>query len=584
MVADYVVMYIEAVPNRSSPPAILLRESYREDGKVKKRTLANLTHWPSDKVEGLRRVLRDETLVCAEDAFECVRSLPHGHVVAVLGALKKIGLDRLISSKRSSERDRVLALIVQRILAPGSKLSTARALAPETATSTLGEVLGISGCSEDELYAAMDWLAKKQQAIESKLAARHLSGGSLILYDITSTWFEGRKCPLARIGHSRDGKKGTLQIVIGILATQEGIPVAVEVFEGNTGDPSTVSAQVEKVRERFGLDRVVLVGDRGMLTDARIREDLRPREGISWISSLRAPAIRKLVQQGTIDRSLFDETDLAEVRSPDFPGERLVVCCNPLLADERARKRDELLAATERELEKIAEATRRARRPLRGEAQIGLRVGKVIDRFKVAKHFHIEISETSFAYERNEEHIEQERALDGIYVVRSDVPEQELSAEDLVEAYKGLSRLERVFRCMKTVDLKVRPIFHHNEQRVRTHVFLCMLAYYVEWHMRRDLAPLLFDDHCREEARAARRSIVAKAERSQPALRKARRKLTDEGEPVSSFQDLLGQLATIARNRVRATGQKDTSEFEMTSTPTALQGRAFELLGVSPRL
>ena len=577
-------MYIEAVPNRSSPPAILLRESYREDGKVKKRTLANLTNWPRDKIEGLRRVLRDETLVSADDALECVRSLPHGHVVEVLGSLKKLELDRLIASKRSAERDRVLALIVQRILAPGSKLSTARALAPETATSTLGEVLGISGCTEDDLYAAMDWLAQRQQALESKLAARHLQEGSLILYDITSTWFEGRMCPLARIGHSRDGKKGTLQIVIGILATKEGIPVAAEVFEGNTGDPSTVPSQVEKVRKRFGLDRIVLVGDRGMLTDARIRDDLRPREGISWISSLRSPAIRRLVEQGAIDRSLFDETDLAEVRSPDFPGERLVVCRNPLLEDERARKRDALLAATERELEKIAAATRRARRPLRGEAEIGLRVGKVINRYKVAKHFRIEISETSFTYERNEDHIEQERALDGIYVVRSDVPKQEASAEELVEAYKGLSRLERAFRCMKTIDLKVRPIFHYNEQRVRTHVFLCMLAYYVEWHMRRDLAPLLFDDHEREQARAARQSVVAKAQRSDAALRKASRKLTDQEESVSSFQDVLRQLGTIVRNRVRAKGQTDAGEFELTSTPTALQARALALLGVSLRL
>jgi len=558
----------------------LVRHSYREGQKVKHRTLANLTHLPRHVIDLVRRALKGETFLAPEDAFKILRATPHGHVAAVLGTIRQLGVDRLLAARSTPARQLALAMIAQRILAPGSKLSLARTLDPETATSSLGEELDVSGASEDELYAAMDWVKKRQTQIEGKLAKRHLENGSLILYDITSTYFEGRKCPLARIGYSRDGKRGTLQIVIGLLTTHEGCPVAVEVFEGNTADPQTVFSQVEKLRERFGLSRVVLVGDRGMLTEARIREDLRPREGLSWISALRSPAIRKLMEQGSIERSLFDASNLAEIQSPDFPGERLVVCMNPILADERARKREDLLASTEADLEKVARATRRKRNPLAGKDEIGLRVGRVINHFKVGKHFRIEIQDDGFHYERDEERICAEAALDGIYVIRSDLGEGRADAQKLVEVYKGLSNVERAFRCMKTMDLKLRPIHHHKEDRVRTHVFLCMLAYYVEWHMRRRLAPLLFEDHDKPAARALRDCAADKAVRSDAARAKAASKRNEAGERVSSFKDLLAHLATRTRNRVRpCAGTQD--EFQLTAVPTAIQARAFELLGVA---
>ncbi len=575
-------MYVDTVPNRNSPPAILLRESVRQAGKIRKRTLANLSSWPAAQIEALRRILRGENLVPAE-AFETVRSRPHGHVAAVLGTLRRVGLELLLGAKRSRERDLCVAMIVARILEPRSKLATARALGAETLHSTLGEVLEVETADEDVLYAAMDWLLKRQERIEQQLAARHLSAGTLVLYDVTSTYFEGRHCPLARLGYSRDGKKGKLQIVFGLLTSSEGCPVAVEVFEGNTADPKTVSSQVAKVRERFGLQTLVLVGDRGMLTSARIREDLRTRPGIDWITALRAPAVRKLAEAGVLQPGLFDERDLAEIASPDYPGERLIVCRNPLLAEERARKREDLLAATERELDKIAAATQRARRPFRGKARIAMRVGKVLGRFKMGKHFRLQIARQSFRYARHAERIAAEAALDGIYVIRTSVARQTLGPEDTVRAYKQLSTIERAFRSLKSVDLKVRPIHHHKADRVRAHVLLCMLAYYVEWHMRRALAPILFDDHDKQAGESLRRSIVAPAQRSPEAQAKARTKRTRDGQPVESFQSLLADLATIVKNQNRAKGAP-ALQFETITTPTSQQQRALDLLGVSHRL
>jgi transposase len=574
-------MYVATVPNRASPPAILLREGYREGGKVRSRTLANLSHWPAEKIEALRRVLRGEAVVEADKALEIVRTRAHGHVAAVLGTLRRLGLDTLIASKRSPERDRVVAMICARLLDPCSKLATVRELNSETLTSTLGECLELGEISEDELYEAMDWLVARQERIEERLAKRHLAEGIFALYDVTSTYFEGRKCPLARFGHSRDGKRDKLQIVFGMLTDPKGCPVAVEVFEGNTGDPKTVASQVKKLRERFGLERLVLVGDRGMITSARIREDLG--SGIDWVTALRAPAIAKLVDSGSLQLGLFDDRDLAEITDPAYPGERLVVCRNPLLAEERSRKREDLLRATERELAKVATATVRARNPLRGKAAIALRVGKVLGRFKMKKHFRLEIGEDSFRYERDQKRIDREAALDGIYVIRTSVSAELLSAEDAVRSYKNLAAVERAFRSLKSVDLKVRPIHHHLADRVRAHVLLCMLAYYVEWHMRERLAPMLFDDDDKPEAEQLRRSIVAPAQRSRKAQSKARTKRTENGGPVHSFQTLLKDLATVAKNCVRANTAGE-STFDVITTPTPLQQRAYDLLAVSHRM
>lgn len=576
-------MYIEHVPNRNSPPAILLRESYREGKKVRKRTLANLTKWPRELVEGLRALLRGGSAVDPDEGLEVLRSRPHGHVAAVLGTVRKIGLDRLLAPRPGPERERVIAMICARILAPGSKLATARGLNEETLSSTLGEQLRLGEVDEEDLYAAMDWLLERQGAIEAALAQRHLEDGTLVLYDLSSTYFEGRACPLAHLGYSRDGKKGTLQIVFGLLCDRRGCPVAVEVFEGNTADPKTVGAQIAKLRERFGLDRVVLVGDRGMLTEARIREELRGQEGLDWITALRAPAIRALVEQKSLQLSLFDQRDLATVTSPEYPGERLIVCKNPLLGEERRRKREELLAATEQELDKIVQATHRPKRRLKGQDKIGLRVGKVLNRFKMAKHFTLEISEEDFAYHRDEAAVAAEAALDGIYVVRTSVAESLLGEAQSVQAYKGLSKVERAFRSLKSVDLKIRPIYHHLADRVRAHVLLCVLAYYVEWHMRGELAPLLFDDEDPQAGAARRTSPVAPAQVSERAERKAATKQSEDGRPIHSFHSLLADLATIAKNRIQVTllgATTETRTFDRITRPTPLQQQALDLLGV----
>jgi hypothetical protein len=572
-------MYIEKVPNRNSPPAILLREGWREGNKTRKRTIANLSSWPAYKVEMLRRLLQGETLVAVGEGFQIIRSLPHGHVAAALGTLRRVELDKLIASKPSAQRQLVLAMIVARLLDPTSKLATARGFGEQSASSSLGQVLRIETADEEDLYEAMDWLLTRQVAIEKKLAQRHMDEATLVLYDVSSTYFEGRSCPLAQMGHNRDGKKGKLQIVFGLLCNQHGCPVAVEVFEGSQGDPKTLASQVQKIRERFGLKRVVFVGDRGMLTDARITEELRPVEGLDWITALRSPTIRSLAQQGVIQPSLFDEVGLAEIRSPDFPGERLIACRNPFLADERRRKRQELLEATEQELAKVAKATLREKRRLQGAEKIGLRVGSVLNRYKVGKHFRLHISEEAFRYERDEEKIAEEAALDGIYVIRTSVPDDILNTQEAVRAYKGLSVVERAFRSMKSVDLKIRPIHHHLADRVRSHVFLCMLAYYVEWHMRQGLAPMLFDDDDKLGGEALRESVVAPARRSRKAGQKAATKRTEEGLPVHSFQTLLKDLGTITLNKIMVAGEC----FEQVTSPTRLQQRAFDLLQIPLR-
>lgn len=585
----YVGMYIATIPNRSSPPAILLRESHREGKKVKSRTLANLTHWPAEKVESLRRVLADEPVAPVRvgspggsGEFEIQRSLPHGHVAAVLGTLRRLDLDRIIAAKRGPERDLVVAMIAARVIDPRSKLATARGLGCETAFTSLGEALEVSAATEDDLYEAMDWLLPRQAAIEKSLAAKHLTEHTLVLYDVTSTYYEGRTCPLAKFGHSRDDKKNKLQIVFGLLCNAEGCPVGVEVFEGNTADPKTLTKQIEKIQERFKLKRVVLVGDRGMLTEARIKQELRPN-GLDWITALRSPAIRALMDEGVIQPSLFDERDLAEITSPAYPGERLMACRNPLLADERARKRKELLAATEKDLNPIVVATQRRKNRLRGKDRIALRAGRVLHRHKMGKHLQLHITDDSFRYERDEESIAAEAALDGIYVVRTSLPASTLGTDQTVLAYKGLAAAERAFRSLKTVDLKVRPIHHRLEGRVKAHVLLCMLAYYVEWHMRRALAPILFDDDDKPAGQARRTSVVARAQRSARAEQKAATKQTRDGQPAHSFQTLLADLATLTKNRVRFQRSNDATMTVYTQ-PTAVQQRALSLLQVSANL
>lgn len=572
-------MYVETVPNRNSPPAILLREGWREGARVRKRTLANLSHWPPAQVDRLRRVLKGELLVSPHETLHLTRSLPHGHVAAVLNTLRRLGLEKLLDRSRHRRRDLAVAMIVARLLEPRSKLATARGFRPETATSSLGEVLELNSADEDDLYQAMDWLLPRQPRIERALAKKHLCEGSLVLYDLTSTYFEGRHCPLACYGKSRDERPGNLQIVFGLLTNGEGCPVAVEVFEGNTGDPATVAAQVNKLRERFGLQRLVLVGDRGMLTAARIVEDLQPLSGIDWITALKSIEVRKLVSEEALQMSLFDQQDLAEITHPDYPGERLIACYNPLLAEERKRKRRELLAATEKKLAEIVAATERPKRPLRGEQKIALRVGKVLGRSQMGKHFQLHIDRDHFSWQRDQAGIEREAALDGIYVIRTSLPAQESSNEETVRRYKNLATVERAFRSLKSVDLKVRPIHHHAADRVRAHVFLCMLAYYVEWHLRKALAPLLFDDDDPAAAQAQRDSIVAPAARSPKAQRKARRKRTDDGLPVHSFQTLLQDLATITKNKM----QMGEQSFAMITTPTEVQQRALGLLQVPCR-
>ena len=575
-------MYIETIPNRSSPPAVLLREGYRENGKVVKRTVANLSHWEPQLVEHFRVLLKGGVAVeSAASLLSIERALPHGHVAAVLGAARGCGAASWFGSAPEALQPVLLAMLVARVIEPGSKLATHRSLHDETATSSLGRVLGVGQCSADDLYRALDWLHEAQPAIERRLARRHLVGSTLVLYDLTSTWLTGRCCELAARGHSRDGKRDDPQIVFGLVCTSQGCPIAVEVFKGNTADPATVAAQVTKLKQRLGIERIAWVGDRGMLTSARIEQVLKP-QGMDWVSSLRAPQIALLAtEHGPFQPSLFDERNLIELTSEHFPGERLIVCRNPLLAEERARKRSELLAATETDLARIAAATRRARNPLRGEQAIALRVGRVIERFHMAKHLELTITETALSWRRKDEAIRQEAALDGLYVIRTSLPATQLDDCAAVAAYKSLAHVERAFRSMKTVELQVRPVFHYSEQRVRAHVFLCMLAYYVEWHMRAHLKPMLFDDEQLDQAHASRASPVLKAVRSEHARTKDASKHADDGLPLHSFRTLLQDLGTLTYNIAR-TGANPNATLVITSRPTPIQDKAFKLLALSP--
>ena len=571
-------MYVAVVPNRSSRPAILLRESYRDGDRVKNRTLANLSDWAPERIETLRAALRGDKLVPAGEGMEIVRALPHGHVAAALGVARQTGLDDLLPDGSERQHNLALALIVERLIDPAAKLATARALDETTAINSLGVTLGLGEVKAKEVYAALDWLGMAQPSIEDALARRHLCDGTLVLYDVSSSYVEGRCCELADFGHSRDHRSDKMQIVYGLLCSPDGCPVAIEVFEGNTGDPSTVGNQITKLKERFGLTRVVMVGDRGMITDARIRDDLKPA-GIDWITALRAPSIQQLAaEDGPLQLSFFDERDLAEIKSEElFPGERLIVCKNHALAEERSRKRNELLDATEQDLKNIQKRIVRKRDPLRGADEIGLAVGKVIGRRKVAKHFDLTITDDSLSFTRDHAAIAKEAALDGFYVLRTNVPAEAINTADTVRAYKSLSRVERAFRCLKTTDLDIRPIYHWVSPRVRAHVFLCMLAYYLEWHMRQALAPMLFDDHDRAAGEASRSSPVAKAQPSPAAKRKAKKKCTDDGLPVHSFRTLLADLATLTRNIVKC---GNAPEMALLARPTEIQQRAFDLLGI----
>jgi transposase len=575
-------MYIESISNRNSPPAILLREAYREDGKVKKRTLANLSCLPTEVIEGLKVLLKGGVAVpSADEVFTVERSLPHGHVAAALGSAIACGAESWFDDAPASVRPVLMAMLVARVVTPGSKLATHRMLHDDTAANSLGRLLGVGKLTADDLYRALDWLHEAQPAIEKRLARQHLTGSTLVLYDLTSTWLTGRCCPLAARGHSRDGKRDDPQIVFGLICNAAGCPIAVEVFEGNRSDPATVSAQVAKLKERFGIAKIAWVGDRGMITSARIERDLKPN-GMDWISSLRAPQIAMLAaEHGPFQTSLFDERNLLEMQSESFPGERLVVCRNPLLAEERARKRTELLAATEADLAQIASAVARARNPLRGELEIALRVGRVVDRFHVAKHFELSITDSRFTFRRKQAQIDAEAALDGIYVIRTSLPTEQMDGNAAVAAYKSLSRVERAFRSIKTVDLQVRPIFHYSAERVRAHVFLCMLAYYVEWHMRQRLKPMLFDDEFVEEAQLQKPSAVAKALRSDHAKIKDATKQSDDGLPVHSFRTLMQDLGTLTYN-ITHTALNPNAKIILTTRPTALQEKAFNLLGVNP--
>ena len=568
-------MYIDTVPNRNSKPAILLREGWREGKKTRKRTIANISHWPEHDIEALRLLLKGKRLLPQDEVFAIERSLPHGHVEAVLGTMNTLGMDALLASRPCRERDLAMAMIAQRLLDPCSKLATTR----RWHTTTLAQELGVEDANAHELYDALDWLLERQGRIEKKLAKRHLEEGAAVLFDVSSSSYHGRTCPLAQRGYNRDGEK-LPSIVYGLLADGEGRPVSVEVYPGNTGDPSTVPDQVEKLRERFGLGRVVLVGDRGMLTQTRI-DALRDYPGLGWISALRFSAVRGLAESGAYQPSLFDTQNLAEITSEDYPGERLVVCFNPLLAEDRKRTREELLAATEARLAKIAASVaRRTKKPMTSD-EIGVKVGKIINRHKVGKHFELTIEDNLLRFERNEESIARETQTDGFYIVRTSESAEALSAEDTVRTYKSLGQVEQAFRCMKSVDLRGRPIRHRNEAHVRAHIFLCMLAYYVEWNMRKALSTLLFQDDELGKDRWTR-DPVAKAEPSQSARDKKRGKQTGDGWPVHSLRTLLSELGTRCKNTCRAGEGKNTLHFQQLTEATPFQQQVFGLLGLKP--
>jgi len=569
-------MYVETVPNRNSPPAILLREGWREGQKTRKRTLANLSDWPPEKIESLRRLLRDQPLVSPHDILQTQKTVPHGHVQALLQAVRNISLDNILSAKRCRERDLVVAMIVERLLHPCSKLATTR----DWHSTTLAEELGVSNATENDLYEALDWLLERKLRIEKKLAERHLSDDGLVLYDVSSSYYEGRTCPLARFGHDRDGETGLPIIVYGVITDIAGRPIAVDVYPGNTNDKKTVVDQIKKLRQSFGLSRVVLVGDRGMLTQPQI-DKIKEQEGWGWITALTSTAIRQLAESKALQLSFLDQKNLMEITSPDYPGERLIACYNPLLGEERKRKRQELLEATEKGLRKIVqEVARRTKKPLK-EAEIAMKAGKVLGRYKVSKHFACTFGEGKFIWARKEESIQQEAQLDGIYVLRTSESQQRLSTEDTVRSYKSLSQVERAFRCLKGIDLLVRPIHHRDEDRVRAHIFLCLLAYYVEWHLRRAWAPLLFEDEELQEERK-RRDPILPATSSESAQEKKQTRKTVEGFPVHSFTTLLQALASRARVTYAVRSDAAGPVFQQIPAPTPLQARAYELLALLP--
>ncbi len=575
-----IAMYIEKVPNRNSPPAVLLRESYREGDQVKKRTLANLSKLPDDIIDNLKLALKGATLSMNEgipNHFEVIRSLPHGHVMAILETIKKLGLDKIISEKSSRIRNLVVAMIVARIINPKSKLATARGFNSETCSQSLGQLLDLEKADEDELYNALDWLLEKQEKIEKHLALKHLESGTLVLYDVTSTYLEGNGCELGKYGYNRDKKKGKTQIVFGLLCSAKGCPIAVEVFEGNTSDGATLSGQIEKVRKGWGIENVVWVSDRGILTNSKIKELVKPIEGLDYITGLTKPQIRKLAEVEVIQLGLFEQVNLVEFESEDYPDERLIACRNPLIAQKNQQQREALLEATEKELDLIVQATQREKRALKGQDKIALRVGKVLNQFKVNKYYNLEITEEGFSYQRKLELIAQETALDGVYVLRTSLESTLMDAATTVKAYKSLSQVEEAFRCYKSIDLKVRPIYHYKGDRVKAHIFLCMLAYYVEWHLKQSLAPLLFED---EEIDDSSLNVI-KASRSESVQSKERKKRNQENLPVHSFRTLLEDLGTICLNTVECTIREGSYRFSKITRPTKLQQKALDLLGVS---
>ncbi|AKV69357.1 IS1634 family transposase [Microcystis panniformis] len=573
-------MYIEKVPNRNSPPAVLLRESYREGDQVKKRTLANLSKLPDDIIDNIKLALKGATLSMTEgipNHFEVIRSLPHGHVMAILETIKKLGLDKIISEKSSRIRNLVVAMIVARIINPKSKLATARGFNSETCSQSLGQLLDLEKADEDELYNALDWLLEKQEKIEKHLALKHLESGTLVLYDVTSTYLEGDGCELGKYGDNRDKKKGKTQIVFGLLCSAKGCPIAVEVFEGNTSDGATLSGQIEKVRKGWGIENVVWVSDRGILTNSKIKELVKPIEGLDYITGLTKPQIRKLAEVEVIQLGLFEQVNLVEFESEDYPDERLIACRNPFIAQKNQLQREALLEAVEKELDLIVQATQREKRALKGQDKIALRVGKVLNQFKVNKYYNLEITEEGFSYQRKLELIAQETALDGVYVLRTSLESTLMDAATTVKAYKSLSQVEEAFRCYKSIDLKVRPIYHYKGDRVKAHIFLCMLAYYVEWHLKQSLAPLLFED---EEIDDGSLNVI-KASRSESVQSKERKKRNQENFPVHSFRTLLEDLGTICLNTVECTIREGSYRFSKITRPTQLQQKALDLLGVS---
>ena len=563
-------MHIDIVPNRNARPTFLLRESYREGLRVRKRTLANLSALSEQQIDAIRAVLRGDSLRPAGDLFEIIRSLPHGQVQAVAVAMQRLGFPQLLSARAQPERELVCAMVAARILAPHTKLATTR----WWHTTTLADDFGVADANEDDLYAAMDWLLQRQGTIQKKLAARHLAAGDLVLYDLSSSYFEGSTCPLAKLGYSRDGKRGTLQVNYGLLTDERGCPVAISVHEGNTADSQTFLPEVQRLRSDFGIERMVMVGDRGMISQKAINE-LREGEGIDWITALKSVSIRALVEQGQLQLGLFDQRNLLELSSPDYPDERLVACRNPELAKLRAHKREALLTATENNLAKINDRVSVGK--LTGQDKIGVRVGQVINQYKVAKHFDLVIGEKSFTYQRKADSIAAEAALDGLYIIRTSVSATQMDAAQCVRNYKALANVERAFRSLKTIDLKIRPIHHRTADRVRAHIFLCMLAYYVEWHMREAWRELLFADT--EQQAKATRDPVAPAKRSAAAQQKAARHTLDDGTPAHSFRTLLEELSTVVRNTCLTRGSgDDMPTFDIVTTANPKQTRAIELI------